>query len=71
VCGTSRRPAFARRGRADREVAKSLGTSAIKEKLLAQGAIPKGSTPAEFAKLIDSEHIKWAKVVKASGANVD
>ena len=57
--------------RIQQEVAKSLGTPAIKEKLQAQGAIPSGNTPAEFAKLIDSEHIKWAKVVKASGAKVD
>ena len=52
-------------------MAKSLGTPAIKEKLQAQGAIPSGNTPAAFAKLIDSEHAKWAKVVKASGAKVD
>ncbi|MDM0078374.1 tripartite tricarboxylate transporter substrate binding protein [Variovorax sp. J2P1-59] len=57
--------------RIQQEVAKSLGTPAIKEKMVAQGAIPSGNTPAEFAKLIDSEHAKWAKVVKASGAKVD
>jgi tripartite-type tricarboxylate transporter receptor subunit TctC len=57
--------------RIQQEVAKSLGTPAIKEKMLAQGAIPSGNTPAEFAKHIDSEHAKWAKVVKASGAKVD
>lgn len=57
--------------RIQQEVAKSLGTPAIKEKMLAQGAIPSGNSPAEFAKFIDSEHAKWAKVVKASGAKVD
>ena len=57
--------------RIQQEVAKSLNTPAIKEKLLAQGAIPSGDTPAEFAKHIENEHIKWAKVVKASGAKVD
>ena len=57
--------------RIQQEVAKSLGTTAIKEKMLAQGAIPSGNTPAEFARLIDSEHRKWAKVVKDSGAKVD
>ncbi len=57
--------------RVQQEVAKSLGTAAIKEKMMAQGAIPSGNTPAEFAKLIDSEHRKWAKVVKDSGAKVD
>jgi tripartite-type tricarboxylate transporter receptor subunit TctC len=57
--------------RIQHEVAKSLGTAAIKEKMLAQGAIPSGNTPAEFARLIDGEHKKWAKVVKESGAKVD
>ena len=57
--------------RIQQEVAKSLGTPAIKEKMVAQGAIPSGNTPAEFAELIDSEHAKWAKVVKSSGAKVD
>ena len=57
--------------RIQQEVARSLGTPAIKEKMLAQGAIPSGNTPAEFARLIDSEHRKWARVVKDSGAKVD
>lgn len=57
--------------RIQQEVAKALNTPAIKEKLLAQGAIPSGNTPAEFAKLIDAEHKKWAQVVKNSGAKVD
>jgi len=57
--------------RIQHEVAKSLSTAAIKEKMEAQGAIPSGNTTAEFAKLIESEHEKWAKVVKASGAKVD
>ena len=53
------------------EASKSLNSPAIREKLLAQGAIPGGNTPAEFAKMIDSEIAKWARVVKASGAKVD
>lgn len=57
--------------RIQQEVAKSLNTPAIKEKLQAQGAIPSGNTPQEFARLIDSEHKKWAQVVKVSGAKVD
>ena len=57
--------------RIQQEVAKSLATPAMKERLVAQGAIPGGNTPAEFAKHIDNEHKKWAQVVKASGAKVD
>jgi tripartite-type tricarboxylate transporter receptor subunit TctC len=57
--------------RIQQEVSKSFAVPAIKEKLLGQGAIPGGNTPQEFAKMIDFEIDKWAKVVKASGAKVD
>ncbi len=57
--------------RIQQEVAKSLGTAAIKEKLLAQGAIPGGNTPEQFNTFINAEHVKWAQVVKVSGAKVD
>jgi tripartite-type tricarboxylate transporter receptor subunit TctC len=57
--------------RIQQETAKALNVPAIKEKLLAQGAIPSGNTPQEFAKFIDSEIKKWAQVVKVSGAKVD
>jgi tripartite-type tricarboxylate transporter receptor subunit TctC len=53
------------------ETAKALATPALKERLLAQGAIPSGITSAEFARFIDAETRKWAQVVKASGAKVD
>jgi len=53
------------------QVAKALNAPELKEKLLAQGAIPSGNTPAQFAALIDSELKKWQPVVKASGAKVD
>jgi len=57
--------------RVQQEVAKSLAQPVIKERLQAQGAIPSGNTPAEFARLIDAETKKWAQVVKASGAKID
>ena len=57
--------------RLQQETAKALNSPEIKEKLLAQGAIPSGNTPQEFAALIDAEIKKWAVVVKASGARVD
>lgn len=57
--------------RVQQETAKALATAGMKERLLAQGAIPSGITSAEFGKLIAAETAKWAKVVKASGAKVD
>ena len=57
--------------RLQQESAKALGGAALKERLLSQGAIPGGTTPAEFAAFIASETKKWAQVVKNSGAKVD
>jgi len=57
--------------RLQQEVAKALNVPAIKERLTAQGAIPSGDTPQAFTNLIAAEIIKWAPVVKASGARVD
>jgi tripartite-type tricarboxylate transporter receptor subunit TctC len=57
--------------RIQQEVARALNTPVIKEKMLAQGALPSGNSPADFARLIESEHVKWAQVVKMSGARVD
>ena len=57
--------------RIQQETAKALQSPALKERLLSQGAIPGGQSPAEFAKFITAETQKWAQVVKASGAKVD
>ncbi|MBA2965331.1 MULTISPECIES: Bug family tripartite tricarboxylate transporter substrate binding protein [Ramlibacter] len=57
--------------RIHQEVAKALATPEMKEKLLAQGAIPSGSSPQQFAAHIDAELKKWQPVVKNSGAKVD
>jgi tripartite-type tricarboxylate transporter receptor subunit TctC len=57
--------------RLQQESAKAMNNPAVKEKLLAQGAIPGGNTPADFSKMIGFEIKKWAQVVKVSGAKVD
>jgi tripartite-type tricarboxylate transporter receptor subunit TctC len=53
------------------EVVKLLHLPEVKERLLATGTEASGTSPEEFAAYIKSEIVKWAKVVKASGARVD
>ncbi len=49
----------------------ALSDPDIREKMLALGAEPVGSTPAQFAAYIRSESAKYARIIKASGAKVD
>jgi tripartite-type tricarboxylate transporter receptor subunit TctC len=51
-----------------RDIAHVLETKAMHDKFVAQGADPVGSTPAQFGEYMRSESVKWAKIIKASGA---
>lgn len=53
------------------DIIKGLSTPEIKERLSGQGAEPVGNTPEQFVQHIKAESLKWAKVVKDSGAKVD
>ena len=53
------------------EVARMLRDPALREKFIQQGADPIGNTPEEFGKYMQDETAKWAKIVKASGAQAD
>ncbi len=53
------------------DIARALAASDVKDRLLAQGFEPLGSPPDEFSRYLKSEAVKWAKVVKESGAKVD
>lgn len=53
------------------EVVRALRIPEIRDKLIAQGADPVGSSPEEFAAYIRAETAKWSKVVRSSGARAD
>jgi tripartite-type tricarboxylate transporter receptor subunit TctC len=57
--------------RLQQETAKALASPTVKERLLAQGALPGGMSSADFGKFIAAESTKWARVVKAANAKVD
>jgi len=50
---------------------KALAQPDVRERLLARGFEPVGSTPKEFAEVIDRDVRKWSRVVKESGARID
>ena len=58
-------------GRMNAELVAALNRADIRDRVLAAGAEPSPSTPAQFGELIRTEVDKWAEVVKLSGARVD
>jgi tripartite-type tricarboxylate transporter receptor subunit TctC len=57
--------------RLNSEINKGIVTQEMREKLVGLGADPVGGTPEEFAAFHKAELVKWAKVVKDSGARID
>ena len=49
------------------EIARVLNLPDVRERLMAVGAEPVGSTPEQFGSFLRSEITKWAAVVKATG----
>jgi tripartite-type tricarboxylate transporter receptor subunit TctC len=58
-------------GRMNGELVAALRRGEIRERVIAAGAEPSPSTPAEFGALIRDEIAKWAEVVRISGAKPD
>jgi tripartite-type tricarboxylate transporter receptor subunit TctC len=57
--------------RLNAEVLKILAMPDVRERFLAQGVEPLGSTPDEFATHIRAQMDKWAKVVKDAGVKAE
>jgi len=57
--------------RLNTDFVRALRTPEVSARLSADGAVPVGSSAAEFAAYLRSELVKWGKVVRASGATVN
>lgn len=55
----------------NRDILASLGTTEVKAALINLGIEAFGGTPADFAQFISMELVKWADVVRKTGAKVD
>jgi tripartite-type tricarboxylate transporter receptor subunit TctC len=54
-----------------RDTVKALQIPEVRERLLAQGAEPVGSTPAQFAAVIGDDMRKWGRIVRETGAKAE
>jgi tripartite-type tricarboxylate transporter receptor subunit TctC len=52
-------------------IAKAARSPDTRQRLLDQGAEPVGNTPEEFTKIMKEEVVRWAEVVRVSGAKAD
>jgi tripartite-type tricarboxylate transporter receptor subunit TctC len=57
--------------RMNAEVLKALKDPGVREKLMSQGLIPAGNSPAELAAFIREDTKRWEPVVKATGVKLD
>lgn len=53
------------------EIARVVRAPAVRQKLIAQAAEPVGSTPEEFAAVMEGELKKWSAVIRQTGIRAD
>jgi len=58
-------------GRMQKEIARAIQLPDTREKLLAQGGDPVGSTPEELGRVVKTELRKWAEVIREAKIKVD
>ena len=53
------------------EIVRILNQPDMRERILSDGSEPVGSSPEEFGRYMHADLVKWAKLVKESGAKLD
>jgi tripartite-type tricarboxylate transporter receptor subunit TctC len=70
IIGPAKMPA-ALVNRLHKEFVRVLNEPAIRDRIVADGSEPVGSSPEEFRRFMQADLVKWAKVVKESGAKLN
>ena len=53
------------------DVKEAVESPDVREKLIAQGAVPQASTPAELQKLIDADRARYGKIIRDKGLKAE
>jgi tripartite-type tricarboxylate transporter receptor subunit TctC len=48
-----------------------MGTPALRERAMNEGATPIGSTPAQFERFVHGEIAKWTRIIKTAGIKLE
>jgi tripartite-type tricarboxylate transporter receptor subunit TctC len=57
--------------RLGKEIGSILQRAEVRERFTQMGIDPVGNSPAEFAKFLDDEVVKWAKVIRAANVKIE
>ena len=58
-------------GKVAADVKEAVAAADVLEKLIAQGAVPQASTPAELQKLIDADRARYGKIIRDKGLKAE
>jgi tripartite-type tricarboxylate transporter receptor subunit TctC len=53
------------------EIAKAMSAPAMRERAMQEGATPIGSAPAEFQRFVQSEIVKWTRIIREAGIKLE
>ncbi len=54
-----------------KDIKDTVSAADVREKLIAQGAVPQASTPAELQKLIDADRARYGRIIREKGLKAE
>jgi tripartite-type tricarboxylate transporter receptor subunit TctC len=53
------------------EISRAMSTPAMRDRATQEGATPIGSTPSEFQRFVQSEIVKWTRIIQEAGIRLE